>query len=91
MLLRRKKMFNIFVLTYILDNGINNVKEITDQEVEEFKKEKDEYVKSLKGTNRHPIATTEFEVEIIEKAREICNLERGEILTYIKKGMKSFK
>lgn len=84
-------MFEIFVLGYILDNGINNVKEITDEDIEEFRKEKQEYEDSLKGTNKFPVMTVEFQVAIIERAREVCKAEKEVVMTYIKKGMRNFK
>ena len=84
-------MFNVFVLTYILDNGIDNVKKITNEEIEVFIKEQKEYQNSLKGTNKHPIMTVEFQVNVIEEAIKICQKDREEVLSYIKKGMKSFR
>jgi hypothetical protein len=84
-------MFNIFVITYILDNGINAVKEITDEEIQDFIKEKKEYEESLKGTNKKPIMSIDFQVEIIKAAREICKKDRNEILSIIKKELKNIQ
>jgi len=84
-------MFELFVLIYILNNGIDNAKEITDEDIEDFIKEKKEYEKSLEGTNKIPVMSIEFQVDIIKKAREICLKERDEILSYIKKGMKNIR
>ena len=83
-------MFDYTVVLFIIDQGINNIKEMTDEDVEEMVEESLKKEQELREVGKFSIMTTEYKKEVVERAREICSKDIMVILTVIKKELKNF-
>lgn len=83
-------MFDYTVVLFIIDQGIKNIQEMTDEDVAEMVEESLKKEQELREVGKLPIMTTEYKKEVVERAREICSKDTMVILTVIKKELKKF-
>ena len=78
-------MYEWLVFNHILSKGYENIRRITDEDVQEMEDELKKEEAELAGTNKIMIMTPEFQVQLVNDARKICNQSTDKVLAYIKK------
>lgn len=80
---KRGEMMFRMGLTHLFDIGITKASEITDEDVKETLRALIEKDEELKKQKRFSIMTPQFQVDIIETARELAQFSIWTLLKYV--------
>lgn len=84
-------MYEWLVFNHILSKGYENIRTITDEDVKEMEDDLKKQEAELEESNKIMIMTPEFQVQLVNDARKICNQDTDQVLAYIKKMAKNIR
>ena len=77
-------MFQFMVFNYILQKGFQAIRSIDDQDVENLEKKLKKEDAEATANGKIMIMTPEFQVDLVNEARRVCNKSNDYVMKYIK-------